>query len=51
MYDVIIKTSTETIREQIKEWKELKDLLLQYKDYISVVAINNERNNHERPTR
>lgn len=52
MIDVEIKTTERTIQEKIKDWKELEMLVLKYKDYISVRATNNERNdNEERHTR
>lgn len=53
MISVEIKTKEKTIQEKIQDWRELKDLLLKYDDYISCTARNNEerKSNEERHTR
>ena len=54
MINVEIKTKTRTIKEKIEDWKELQNLLLKYKNYVSVSAKDSnakEYNNEERHTR
>ena len=52
MIDVEIRTKDRTIQERIKDWKELEELLLKYKNYIGVLARNSkEEKNNERHTR
>ncbi len=54
MIDITIQTKERTIQEKIKDWKELEELLLRYKDYISFSARNNNKDwsdDNERHTR
>ena len=43
MYEVIITTEEKTIKEQIEELKQLKELLLQYKDEKIEVEIHERK--------
>ena len=51
MIDVEIRTTERTIQERIKDWKELEELLLKYKDYVSISANNRKETDYERHTR
>ena len=54
MINVEIKTKERTIQEKIKDWKELEELLLKYKNYTSFLASNDAKdrgNSNERHTR
>ncbi len=54
MINVEIKTKEKTIQEKINDWKELKDLLLEYEYYISFTERNDNegrKTNEERYTR